>query len=269
VGGVTDYPALSGIDIRRPHSARVWNFWLGGKDNYEVDREIGEQVAQVFPGIVKVARDQRRFLGRAVSHLAKDAGIGQFLDIGTGLPTADNTHEVAQREVPAAHIVYVDNDPLVLTHARALLKSTPEGAAHYIEADVRDPARILEQAAGLLDLTRPIALMMLGIMGHVPDDAEAVAIVGHLVDALPSGSHLVLTDGLDTDPDGVESMRQYNASGAVPYTLRGPERIAAFFEHLELLDPGLVPPNRWRSDVTRMPNGAEELPSLCGVARKP
>jgi hypothetical protein len=266
---VTDFRALSGMDIRRPHSARVWNYWLGGKDNYDVDRQIGEQVARVFPAIVKVARDQRRFLGRAVSHLAKDAGIRQFLDVGTGLPTADNTHEVAQREVPAAHIVYVDNDPLVLIHARALLKSAPEGAAHYVEADVRDPARILEQAAGLLDFTRPIALMMLGIMGHVADDAEAAAIVGHLVGALPPGSHLVLTDGLDTDPAGVESMRQYNASGAVPYTLRGPERIAVFFENLELLDPGLVPLNRWRPDLTRTSNGTEGLPSLCGVARKP
>src|SRR5918992_4855116 len=133
------------MDMRRPHSARVWNYWLGGKDNYEVDREIGEQVARVFPGIVKVARDQRRFLGRAVSHLAKDVGIRQFLDVGTGLPTADNTHEVAQRVAPAAHIVYVDNDPMVLSHARALLTSTREGAAHYIEADVRNPGRILEQ----------------------------------------------------------------------------------------------------------------------------
>jgi hypothetical protein len=258
------------MDMRRPHSARVWNYWLGGKDNYEVDRQIGEQVARVFPGIVKVARDQRRFLGRAVSHLAKDAGIRQFLDVGTGLPTADNTHEVAQRAAPAAHIVYVDNDPMVLTHARALLTSTHEGAAHYIEADVRDPGRILEQATGLLDFTRPIALMMLGIMGHVADDAEAVAIVGRLVGALPSGSHLVLTDGMNTDPAGVESMRQYNSTGAVPYTLRSPERIAAFFENLELLDPGLVPPNRWRPDLTASPDGSTKgLPSLCGVARKP
>ena len=267
---MSDYPASSGMDIRRPHSARVWNYWLGGKDNYEVDREIGDQVAEVFPGIVEVARDQRRFLGRAVSHLAKDAGIRQFLDIGTGLPTADNTHEVAQRAAPAAHVVYIDNDPLVLTHARALLKSTPEGAAHYIEADVREPARILEQTAGLLAFTRPIALMMLGIMGHVADDAEAVAIVRQLVGALPSGSHLVLTDGLDTDPAGVESMRQYNATGAVPYTLRGPEQIAAFFEDLELLGPGLVPLNRWRPDLIGSPDGSiNALPSLCGVARKP
>lgn len=263
-----DFPASSGMDIRRPHSARVWNFWLGGKDNYEVDREIGEQVAELFPGIVKVARDQRRFLGRAVTHLAEDVGIHQFLDIGTGLPTADNTHEVAQRAAPAARVVYVDNDPLVLVHAQALLISTPEGAAHYIEADVREPARILERAAGLLDLTRPVALMLLGIMGHVADDTEAVAIVRRLVGALPPGSHLVLTDGLDTDPDGVESMRQYNATGAIPYTLRAPERIEAFFEGLELLDPGLVSLNRWRPGPAPRSQGTEELPSLCGVARK-
>src|ERR687896_1511696 len=139
VGNVSEYPAMSGMDIRRPHSARVWNYWLGGKDNYEVDREIGDQVAEVFPGIVKVARDQRRFLGRAVSHLAKDVGIRQFLDVGTGLPTADNTHEVAQRVAPESRVLYVDNDPIVLAHARALLTGSGEGATSYLDADLRDP----------------------------------------------------------------------------------------------------------------------------------
>jgi hypothetical protein len=258
------------MDIRRPHSARVWNYWLGGKNNYEVDRQIGDQVAQVFPGIVNVARNQRLFLGRAVGHLAGDAGIRQFLDVGTGLPTDDNTHEVAQHAAPTARIVYVDNDPLVLTHARALLTSTTEGAATYIEADVRDPARILDEAAGLLEFARPIALMMLGIMGHVADDAEAAAIVRRLTDALAPGSYLVLTDGLDTDPAGAASMEQYNASGAIPYTLRSPEQIAAFFDGLELLEPGLVPLNQWRPDHTTASAGTgKALPSLCGVARKP
>ena len=267
---MTEYPPASGMDTRRPHSARVWNYWLGGKDNFEVDRQIGDQVARVFPGIVKVARNQRLFLGRAVSHLAGEVGIRQFLDIGTGLPTADNTHEVAQRLAPAAHVLYVDNDPLVLSHAQALLTSTPEGATHYIEADVHDPARILDEAAGLLDFTRPIALMLLGIMGHVADDGEAPAIVRRLVGALAPGSYLVLTDGLNTDPAGAKSMEQYNASGAIPYTLRDPEQIAAFFAGLELLEPGLVPLNQWRPDLGGMFGDVrEELPSLCGVGRKP
>jgi hypothetical protein len=266
---MTEYPVASGMDARRPHSARVWNYWLGGKDNFEVDRQIGDQVARVFPGIVKVARDQRLFLGRAVRHLAGEVGIRQFLDVGTGLPTADNTHEVAQRVAPSARIVYIDNDPLVLSYAQALLTSTAEGATRYIETDVHDPARILDEAAGLLDFNQPIALMMLGIMGHVAADGEALEIVHRLVGALAAGSYLVLTDGLNTDPAGAASMEQYNASGAIPYTLRSPEQIAAFFDGLELLEPGLVPLNQWRPGIASVSGGVrEELPSLCGVAAK-
>src|ERR1700719_1781256 len=154
--------AGTAIDTTVPHSARIWNYWLGGKDNYAVDREAGDQYKEIFPGIAVVARTSRGFLTRAVRYLAADAGIRQFLDIGTGLPTVNNTHQVAQQVAPESRVVYVDNDPLVLVHARALLTSSPEGATEYIEADARDAGTIVEGAAATLDFTRPVAITMLG-----------------------------------------------------------------------------------------------------------
>ena len=255
------------IDITVPHSARIWNYWLGGKDNYPVDRAAGEAFCQIFPGMVEVARSVRHFLARAVRHLAGEEGIRQFLDIGTGLPTVDNTHEIAQRVAPESRIVYVDNDPLVLAHARALLTSTPEGATAYIDADVHDPNTILEAAARTLDLDRPVGLMLLGIMAHIGDEEEAHAILRRLLDALPPGSHLVLSDGTDTDKARVEAHRRYNSGDAVPYVLRSPEQIAGFFTGLELLEPGVVPVSRWRPEPT--PFGPPpEVSTYGGVARK-
>src|SRR6266571_7786118 len=160
----------SKIDTSVPHSARFWNYFLGGKDNYPVDRALGDQIATMAPGLVDVARGSREYIIRSVTYLAGEMGIRQFLDIGTGLPTANNTHEVAQRVAPESHIVYVDNDPLVLAHARALLTSSPEGACDYLDANLRDPAAILDAAADPLDFTRPIALMLMGIMGHFTDE---------------------------------------------------------------------------------------------------
>ncbi|MWA05626.1 SAM-dependent methyltransferase [Actinomadura sp. LD22] len=257
------------IDTSVPHSARVWNYWLGGKDNYPVDREVGEQVRAVYPGIVDVARHARAFLGRAVRFLAGEAGVDQFLDIGTGLPTVDNTHEVAQRANPACRIVYVDNDPLVLTHARALLNSAPEGACDYISADVREPDAILEQAAATLDLGRPVALMMLGILGNVWDDAEARAIRDRLIGALAPGSFLVLEDGTDkVDPEAAAQAEQTRAEAGDPYKLRTPEQIAGYFDGLELLDPGVVSVSQWRPEPNPWGN-PPEVTAFCGVARKP
>lgn len=178
----------------RAHAARFWNYWLGGKDNYPVDREVGEQVRAVLPDSVDAARAQRGFLIRAVRYLTTGAGIRQFLDIGTGLPTVNSTHEVAQAGAPECRIVYGDNDPLIMAHARALLRGTFEGATDYIYADLRDPDTILREAARTLDFTRPIALMLLGIMEHILDTNEAQVIVNQLLDALPSGSYLVLCD---------------------------------------------------------------------------
>jgi hypothetical protein len=259
-----------GIDASVPHSARIWNYWLGGKDNYPVDREAGDQFSQVFPNIVAVTRASRAFLTRAVEYLARDAQIQQFLDIGTGLPTADNTHEVAQRVAPASRIVYVDNDPVVLAHARALLTSTGEGRTAYIDADLHDPDKILEGAAQTLDFTQPVALMLMGILGHVIDDAEARSIGKRLLDALPSGSYLALYDGTDTDKAGVEAQEEYNKSGADPYRLRSPEQIAGFFDGLDLVEPGVVSPPQWRPDPAA-PNGdlPMEVDAVGGVGRKP
>jgi hypothetical protein len=264
-----DDPGARRIDSSVPHSARVWNYFLGGKDHYPVDREAGERIRAVFPGMVDIARQSRQMLVRTVGYLAGEAGIRQFLDIGTGLPTVGNTHEVAQRLAPASRIVYVDNDPLVLVHAQALLTSTPEGATDYIEADVRDPCRILREAAGTLDFERPTALMLMGILGLVADYDEAREIVRRLLAALPSGSYLALYDGSDTDPAYVEALGRYNAgSGATPYTPRSPEQIEGYFTGLELLDPGIVSVSRWRAEDN--PWGEpREVACFGGVARKP
>jgi O-methyltransferase involved in polyketide biosynthesis len=275
---VTDTPAAPGqgtepsrIDTTIPHSARIWNYWLGGKDNYPVDRVAGDQYREVFPGILDVARASRQFLTRAVRYLAGEAGIRQFLDIGTGLPTADNTHEVAQRVAPDARIVYVDNDPLVLTHARALLTSTPQGVTRYIDADLREPDRIAEAASKTIDFTEPVALMLMGIVGHIGDYDEARSIVRRLLEALPSGSHLALNDGTNVISKAfAEAQEGYNRSGAVPYHLRSPEQIAGFFEGLELVEPGVVSCPRWRPDPADAAGGPPaEVDAFGGVGRKP
>jgi len=190
---MTGDESRSQIDTTVPHSARIWKYWLGGKDNYPVDRQAGEQTIAVLPEIVDIARASRQFLARVVRYLAADAGIRQFLDVGTGLPTVNNTHEVAQRAAPESRVVYVDNDPLVLTHARALLTSSPEGATDYIEADARDVDTILRGAAATLDFSQPVAITMLGILPFVADDAEARGIVNGLLAAVPPGSYLAIT----------------------------------------------------------------------------
>ena len=190
---------------------------------------------------------QRHFLVRVVRFLAADAGVRQFLDVGTGLPTEDNTHQVAQQAAPSARIVYVDNDPLVLAHTRALLTSTPEGATSYIEADLSDPERILELAATKLDFSQPVALMLMGIMGH-STDVQAYPTVRWLTRGLPSGSYFALADGANTSATFNRAQQQYNESGAVPYYLRSPEQIARFFDGLDLVDPGVVLCARWRPD---------------------
>ncbi len=262
-------PLADRIQADRPHSARVWNHLLGGRDNYAADREAGDMILQTFPGIARVARIQRYFLARAVRFLAGEAGIRQFLDIGTGLPTVDNTHEVAQRIAPESRIVYVDNDPLVLVHAEALLTSAPEGACSYIEADVRDPDRILAEAAKTLDFDRPVALTMLGIMGQLPDSDDPASIVRRLLDALPSGSYLALSDGTDTDVALNEAIAVYNANSASSYHLRSLEQIARFFDGLELVEPGVVESSHWRPEVADIDDGPTGVEAACGIGRKP
>lgn len=257
------------IDVSVPHSARIWNYWLGGKDNFAVDRAAGDQYKQVFPGVVDVARASRQFLVRSVRFLAGEAGVNQFLDVGTGLPTVDNTHEVAQRVNPRCRIVYVDNDPMVLVHARALLTSTPQGATSYLEADLQDVDSILAGATRTLDFSRPVGLILSGIMGHVADGEQARAIVTKLLAALPARSYLSLNDGTsEVSGDALEQAQdEYNDTGAVPYTLRSPDEIAQFFTGLELVAPGVVSCPRWRPDETT--TGPAVTDAFGGVGRKP
>ncbi|MFG2679643.1 SAM-dependent methyltransferase [Streptomyces sp. NPDC048392] len=255
------------IDTSVPHSARIWNYWLGGKDNYPVDEEAGDAYTAVFPGIVTIARSSRAFLRRNIAYLVAEAGIRQFLDIGTGLPTADNTHEVAQRIAPEARIVYVDNDPMVLAHARALLYSTAEGATAYIDSDVLDPDAVLAAAAETLDFDRPIALILSNILGHIADYEQARSVVTRLIGALPSGSYLSVNDGSrGTDPEFERAQDGYNESGAAPYILRTVDQITAFFDGLELVEPGVVPVTLWRPEGDAAPKPIGEHG---GLARKP
>lgn len=256
------------IDMKVPHSARIWNYWLGGKDNFSVDRAAGDKFLEVYPDMRDVARGVRGFLGRAVTYLAGEVGVRQFLDIGTGLPTAENTHEVAQRVAPESLIVYVDNDPLVLAHARALLTSSPEGSCRYLHADVRDPDAILKAAAETLDFSQPVAVIMLGIMGHIHDDDQARSIVRRITAALPSGGYLVLSDGANTSAARQQAHEEYKETGADPYQLRSPERIALFFEGLDLLDPGVVSVTQWRPAPAPDGQPPKHVDTYGGMARK-
>ena len=259
------------LDTTVSHSARIWNYWLGGKDNYAVDREAGDKVAAMLPSIVAQARADRAFLGRAVRYLAGEEGIRQFLDIGTGLPTADNTHQVAQRVAPEARIVYADNDPLVLTHARALLTSSAEGACDYVDGDLRKPDEILAQAARTLDFGKPVALMLLGIVHHIPDTGQAYSIVGDLVAALAPGSFLTINHSTSAVHGAAmeQAVAHWNKVGTPSMTLRTPQQITRFFDGLDLLPPGVVSCSRWRPDLTLAGGQPAEVDEFCGVARKP
>jgi O-methyltransferase involved in polyketide biosynthesis len=259
------------LDTTVSHSARIWNYWLGGKDNYAVDREAGDKVAAMLPSIVAQARADRAFLGRAIRYLAGEEGIRQFLDIGTGLPTADNTHQVAQRVAPESRIVYADNDPMVLTHARALLTSTPEGACDYVDGDLRDPDDILAKAARTLDFTKPVALMLLGILHHLPDADEPYLIVKRLVSALAPGSFVTINHSTSAVHGAAmeEAVAHWNRVGTPSMTLRTPEQITRFFDGLDLLPPGVISCSRWRPDLTPAGGQPPEVDEFCGVARKP
>jgi O-methyltransferase involved in polyketide biosynthesis len=261
---------LSGIDPEVPHTARIWNYWLGGKDHFAADRTVGDQVQRFLPDIVTSARADRQFLHRAVRHLVADAGIRQFLDVGTGLPTADNTHEVAQKLAPETRIVYTDNDPLVLTHARALLTSTPEGATNYIDADARDTKTILDAAAATLDFDQPIAVMLLGILNFVGDDDQGQAIVRELMAAVPSGSYLAIAHPTtEVRPEeSAAAAKQWNETATPPITLRSKAQLLTYFDGLELLEPGVVTCTKWRPEPGD-PTAETDVYQFCGLARKP
>jgi S-adenosyl methyltransferase len=268
-GWAEDAEAQAVIDTTVAHQSRIYDYWLGGKDNFAVDREAAEQAIAAYPAILRGVRAQRAFLARAVRYLAEQEGIRQFLDIGTGLPTANNTHEVAQAAAPAARVVYVDNDPMVLAHARALLASTPEGATAYLDADLREPAAILAGAADLLDFRQPVAILLIGILQLIPDADDPHAIVARLARAVPSGSWLaVYHPASDIDQERVaEAVRRVNARSAGSTTLRTHAQVARFFDGLQLLEPGLVQVHRWRPGSAAPDNG-EQIAAYAGLARK-
>jgi len=269
---MADEPAVQG-DLRAdvPHTARIWNYWLGGKDNFAADRQVGDRVREIFPVVIELAQADRQFLKRAVRHLTAEVGIRQFLDIGTGLPTQDNTHEVAQQLAPETRIVYVDNDPLVLAHARALLTSSPEGSTDYLHADLHDPDTILRAAATTLDLSQPVAIMLLGIMHFISDDDELQQIIDRLVSAVPSGSYIAVAN-TTTAVNGAttaEAVRVWNIDAQPKLKLRTPERIAEFFTGLELVEPGWVSCSRWRPEPLEDGSLPTEVDQWCGIIRKP
>ena len=269
---MTGGPAGEGVslDTSVPHIARVYDYWLGGKDNFAADRMVAEQVIATLPEIRLSVRAQRAFLGRVVHYLAAKAGIRQFLDIGTGLPSANNTHEVAQRAASESRVVYVDNDPIVLLHARSLLTSSPEGATAYVDADLRDLAEILARAAEILDFGQPVAVMLLGVLHCIPDDDDPAALVARLMEAVPPGSYLALSHPASdvATEQMATSMRTYNDQAPIPLTARSHAEVSALFDGLDLLDPGVVQLHRWRAG-TGDPGIARDLPNYGALARKP
>jgi S-adenosyl methyltransferase len=264
----TGGPAPSSLDTSVPHIARVYDYWLGGKDNFAVDREAAERVIAAYPGILRDVRAQRAFLANAVGYLAGVAGIRQFLDIGTGIPTANNTHEVAQDVAPDCRVVYVDNDPMVLAHARALLVGVTAPTA-YVDADLRDTGKIMAEAARLLDFSKPVAVMLISVLHLIPDEDDPHAIVTRLMEAVPSGSWLALSHpARDVHPQQVtEAASRFNQLGPAKATLRTQAEILRFFGGLELLEPGLVQVNQWRPGLAAAGHN-QEAAGYCGLARK-
>jgi S-adenosyl methyltransferase len=256
------------LDTSVAHIARVYNYWLGGKDNFAADRAAGEQAVRAFPDIGLSARANRAFLTRAVRFLAGEAGIRQFLDIGTGIPSASNTHEIAQSVAPQSRVVYVDNDPVVLSHARALLAGDPAGATGYIDADLRDPLQILAGAARLLDFGRPVAVMLMAILQHLSDEDGPYDIVATLLDAMPSGSYLALSHpASDIDAASMARMASIlNRMLAEKVTFRDRPAVARFFDRLELIEPGMVQASKWRPASEAEEGSPAAL--WAGVARK-
>lgn len=258
------------IDLQTdvPHGARIWNYWLGGKDNYAADREVGDAVAAAAPTVRTYALLARQFLIRTVTHLAGEVGIRQFLDVGTGLPTAQNTHEVAQAVAPDSTVVYVDNDPLVLAHARALLaRNTPEGVTTYVDADYREPEKVLAGARETLDFSRPIAVLFMGVFGYV-EAPEMHRVVHTILDAVPSGSHLAMWDGTSTSAEAIAGSKAQADMGS-PYRLSSVEELETCFAGLEMVEPGLVPVTLWRPSATDIGSADEAIDAYGGVGRKP
>lgn len=266
-------PPPPGVDASVPHPARVRNFWLSGHDYFKADRETGTRLARDYPHLPELARAERAFLVRAIRFLAGPARIRQFLDIGSGLPAGGNTHEIAQRIVPDTGIVYVDNNPAVLAHAAALLNWTDaSGPVRYLDADLRDVTAVLNGAAGTLDFGKPVALIMVGILGQLTDYGVARSIVSQFLRALPAGSYLAIADGVSTDDEVNRAQLRYNSradtiydADADPSYLRRPDEFGSFFDGLDLVEPGVVACATWKPD--RDSTGERRVPVHCGVAR--
>jgi SAM-dependent methyltransferase len=258
------------IDTTVAHPARRYNYWLGGKDNFAADRESGDRITAAFPTARTAALENRRFMCRAVTHLAEQAGIRQFLDIGTGIPTSPNTHEIAQAIIPDAHVVYVDNDPIVLTHARALLTSTPQGATAYIDADLHQSEGILADPdlRNALDLSQPVALLLVAVLHFIPQSADPKALIAPLVDALAPGSYLVLSHMTYDFLPPQAAVRADQVVSTEAFHARPKADIAAFFDGLEFVDPGIVPVSEWRAENEPQPRPTPvEIGCYGGVAR--
>lgn len=263
------------VDTTIAHEARVYDYWLGGKDNYPADRALGDAIAEHVPAIKTMARANRAFLGRAVRHLVSEAGITQFLDIGTGIPTAGNTHEVAQQLDPTARVVYVDKDPIVLAHARALMSSTPQGRTRFIHADLHDPRSILDHPdlADTLDRDEPVAIMLVAIMMYFSDADRPQDVIAALLDAVPSGSYLVITHPTaDFAPEAMAGVQAAAEASGISFHPRSNAATSELFAGTTLIDPGLVPVAAWRPELIDGPAAVVEADSAwywAGIGRKP
>jgi len=261
-----------GIDVSRPHPARIYDYFLGGKDNFAADRETAARVLESWGAVRTAVRENRAFLGRAVRYLAAEAGVRQFLDIGAGLPSSSNVHEVAQAVAPESRVVYVDNDPIVLAHARALLTSDPRGACAYIDADLLDPYRILHHPAtrATFDFSQPIALILVAVLHFIPDEDEPRGIVSALTDALPPGSYLAASHtSAEHFPEGMAGAGQAYSDRGLRGALRGQEEFAELaFSGLEVVEPGVVLVSEWRPEEGALRPMPSEVNTYGGVARK-
>ena len=253
-----------------PNVARVWNYLVGGRDNFAADRFAARQLIDAAPVMEAIGPVSRAFLQRVVTYLAADAGVRQFLDIGTGIPTAGNTHEVAQAVAPESKIVLVDNDPVVLVHARALLRSSSEGVTSYLDADAREPVKIIEASRQTLDFDQPVAVALIGTLNFIEGTAgEIAAILGPLLDAVPSGSYLAVAQAAsDLDEAVLMAQRRWNEMAATPVWLRDRAEVASWFDGLELIEPGLVEVDQWRP-APGDPEYDGVLPLYGAVGRKP
>ncbi|HWG03310.1 MAG TPA: SAM-dependent methyltransferase [Trebonia sp.] len=265
--GTTRPVKAAQINASAPNVARVWNYLVGGRDNFDADRKAAKQLIAAAPVMEFVGLSSRAFLRRAVASLAAEPGIRQFLDIGTGIPAAGNTHEVAQDIAPESRIVYVDNDPIVLAHARAMLRSAPEGATSYIDADARDPGKILSEARETLDFDQPVAVVLVDLLNFIEVDSEVQSILAALMDAVVAGSYLVIMQpASDLDEALVTAQRRWNQLSSTPVSLRPRAEVTAWFEGLELVEPGLVTAPEWRPEAG---DPRYDVPLYVGVARKP